>query len=195
MSMITELLREQLSGDAISHISNKIGSDESTTSKAIASAVPMLIAALARNSAQPQGAQALHQALVKDHDGGILDNVMSFLGNSQASGGVAILQHLVGNQRPAVEHGLAQSTGLEASSAARLLEILAPMVMGALGKTQQKNGFDSQGLSTFLGDQHQAAQAEAPQATSFITNLLDANNDGSVVDDVGRLIIGKLFGN
>lgn len=192
MNALTEMLMTQLAGGAISQISGKIGADPSTTSKAVAIAVPLLISALARNSSSPAGAEALNQAVVRDHDGSILDNLSGFLGNTEAANGAGILGHVLGARRGDAENGLAQSTGLNPSAAGQLLETVAPLVMGALGKTQQQQGLDAAGLSAFLGDQQQQAQASAPDVMGMLGNFLDSNKDGRVLDDVGRLA-GRLF--
>jgi hypothetical protein len=194
MSFITDMLMQQLSGNAVSQISQKLGVDQGTASQAIAMAAPLLMAALARNASNPQGAQELHQALNKDHDGGILDNGAGFLGgNPQAANGAGILGHVLGDQRGAVQNGLAQQTGLDANASGQLLEMLAPMVMGALGKTQQQQGLDANGLSALLGSQQQAAQASSPDMMGMLSGLLDMNKDGNPIDDIGR-IAGQFFG-
>ncbi len=193
MNALTEMLTQQLAGTAISQISSRIGADPGTTSKAVGLAVPLLISALAHNSSTPEGAEALNQAVTKDHDGSILDNLMGYLRNSESGNGAGILGHVLGDQRTDVENGLAQSTGLDPSAAGQLLETVAPLVMGALGKTQQEQGLDANGLSAFLGGQHQQAQATAPDVMGMLGGLLDSNKDGSVLDDVGRLA-SKFFG-
>ena len=193
MNALTEMLTQQLAGGAISMISSKIGADTGTTGKAVAIALPLLISALARNSSTTTGAESLNQALAKDHDGSILDNLGGFLGNSESANGAGILGHVLGGQRSDVENGLAQTTGLEPGAAGVLLETLAPMVMGALGKTQQEQGMDATSLSNYLGNQHQQTQASSPDIMGMLGSFLDSNKDGSVVDDVGRLA-GKFFG-
>jgi hypothetical protein len=193
MNALTQMLLTQLGSSAISQIGGKIGVDPNTTSKAMAIAVPLLISALARNSSTPEGAEALNQAVARDHDGSILDNLGGFLGNPGAANGAGILGHVLGDRRVDAENGLAQSTGLDPVAAGQLLETLAPLVMGALGKTQQQQGLDANGLSEFLGNQQQQAEAAAPDVMGMLGSLLDSNKDGSVLDDVGRLA-GKLFG-
>jgi hypothetical protein len=194
MSFITDMLMQQLSGNAVSQISQKIGADTGMTSQAIAMATPLLMSALARNASNPQGAQALHQALNQDHNGGILDNVAGFLGgNPQAANGAGILGHVLGDQRGAVQNGLAQQTGLDANASGQLLEMLAPMVMGALGKTQQQQGLDVNGLASMLGNHQQTAQASSPDMMGMLSGLLDMNKDGNPMDDIGR-IAGQFFG-
>ncbi|HSE36124.1 MAG TPA: DUF937 domain-containing protein [Blastocatellia bacterium] len=193
MNALTEMLMGQLAGGAISQISGKIGADQSTTSKALQIALPLLISALAKNSSTPTGAEALDQAIARDHDGSILDNLGSFFGNPEAANGAAILGHVLGGRREVAESGLAQSTGLDPGAAGQLLETLAPLVLGALGKAKQQQGLDAAGLSEFLGSQNQQAQAAAPGMMGMLGNLLDSNKDGSVLDDVTR-IAGKFFG-
>lgn len=192
MNALTEMLTQQLTGSAISQISSKIGADQGTTSRAVSLAVPLLISALARNASTDSGAAALNQAIAKDHDGSVLDDVQGFIANSETANGAGILGHVFGEQRNTIENGLAQTTGLDPGSTGKLLETVAPLVLGALGKTQQQQGLDSNGLSAFLGGQTQQAQASAPDVMSMLGGLLDSNKDGSVLDDVGR-IAGKLF--
>jgi hypothetical protein len=153
--------------------------------------VPVIVAALARNASQPQGAQDLHQAVASDHDGSILDQLTSYLGNPQAANGSGILGHVLGGERPAVESNLAQATGMDQDSAGSLLEMVAPLVMGAVGREQQQNGLDPNGLSQFLA-QEQQAQPPEPGLMGSISSMLDSNRDGNVTDDLSR-IAGTFF--
>ena len=187
MNAITQIITQQLGGSASRTIAQRFGISESTANTAIQMAVPLILTALARNASQPQEAQNLHQAVATDHDGSILDNVMGYLQNPQSANGAGILGHVFGNQTPAIESNLAQATGMDQSSAGGLLETLAPLVMGSLGKAQQQNGLDASGLSDLLNSQQQEAQANAPGAMSMLSSLLDQNKDGSSMDDLQRM--------
>ena len=195
MSSILDMLTGQLGGAVIQQIAGKVGADQNTTSKALSAAVPLLMTALAKNAANPQGAQSLHNALSNDHDGGILDDVMGFLGNPAAANGAGILKHVLGGQQATVQQGISKASGLDANAVGTLLQIAAPLVMGALGKTTAQQGLDFNGLSQFLGGQQQAMQShpEAGGILGMLGGLLDQNKDGSAVDDVLRMA-GKLFG-
>ena len=192
MNALTQMITQQLAGSAISQISSRLGADPGTTSAAVSLAVPLLVSALAHNSSTPEGAEALNQAIAKDHDGSILDNLGSFLGNTEAADGAGILGHVFGNNQSNVENSLAERTGLDPSAASQLLQTVAPLVMGALGKTQQQQGLDANGLSAYLDQQHQQTQAAAPDVLGMLSSFIDTNKDGSVVDDLGRLA-GKFF--
>ena len=187
MNAITQIVTQQLGGSAARTIAQRFGISESTANTAIQMAVPLILTALARNASQPQEAQNLHQAVATDHDGNILDNVMGYLQNPQSANGAGILGHVFGSQQPAVENNLAQATGMDQSSAGGLLETLAPLVMGSLGKAQQQNGLDASGLSDLLNNQQQEAQTNAPGAMSMLSSLLDQNKDGSSMDDLQRM--------
>jgi len=187
MNAITQMITQQLGGSAVSTIAQRFVISETAANTAVQIGVPLIMAALARNASQPQGAESLHQAINNDHDGSILDNVMGYLGNPQSENGAGILGHVFGNQRPAIENNLAQATGMDQNSAGGLLETLAPLVMGSLGKAQQQNGLDPSGLSNLLNNQQQEAQANAPDMMGMLGSMLDQNKDGSSMDDLQRM--------
>lgn len=192
MDALTQLLLQQLSGDGMAKISQKIGADDEKTGTALSAALPLLVSALANNAAKPEGAKALDQALARDHDGSILNNLSGLLENPEAAKGSAILGHILGAKQPVVTKGLSKTTGMSSDQINELLRIAAPLVMGALGKQKQIAGFDTDALSSYLGGQKQAVQQEAPTLMNTLNSLLDADKDGSAVDDILGAV-GKLF--
>jgi|SRR5215213_3294564 len=187
MNAITQVITQQLTGGASRQIAQRLGITESTANTAMQVAVPLILTALARNANQPQGAESLHQAINEDHDGSILDNLMGYVSNPQTANGAGILNHVFGTQKPAVENNLAQATGLDQNAAGGLLETLAPIVMGAVGRAQQNEGLDPSGLSNLLERQQQQAQSNAPGAMNILSSMLDQNKDGSAMDDLQRM--------
>ena len=192
MNAITEVITQQIAGGAGRIIAQRVGISESTANAAVQMAVPLILAALARNASQPSGAEDLHQAIQKDHDGSIFDNLMGYVGNPQSANGSGILGHVFGSQQPAVASNLSQATGLDQNSAASVLEMVAPLVMGAVGQQQQQNGLDASGLSNLLIEQQQQAESTAPDLMSSLNSMLDQNRDGSSMDDLAR-VAGKFF--
>jgi hypothetical protein len=187
---ILALVSEQLQGEELSAISRSIGADEQTTRGAIGSALPVLVTALAGNAAKPAAAAQLHDAIRKDHDGSLLDNLSGFLGNPAMGNGAGILKHILGGRQGAVEAGVAGGTGLDGGQAAKLLQILAPIVMAALGKAQSSGNLDAGGLAGMLTQQKTAAGGGLLGA---LTGMLDADGDGSAIDDIGKMA-GGFFG-
>jgi len=190
MNALTQIVTQQLAGGASRTIAQRLGVSEATANTAVQVAVPLILAALARNANQPQGAQSLHDAINKDHDGSIFDNLMGYVSNPQTANGAGILGHVFGTQQSAIQNNLAQATGMDQNSAAGLLETVAPLVMGAVGRTQQQEGLDPSGLSNLLNQQQQQAQTNAPGAMGILSSMLDQNNDGSAMDDLKRMAAG-----
>jgi hypothetical protein len=190
MNAVSQIITQQLAGTAGRQIAARLGISESTANTAVQLAVPLILAALARNASRPEGAQDLHQAITNDHDGSILNNLGSYLGNPESADGSGILGHVLGDQRGQVENNLAQATGMDAGSAGSLMEMVAPVVMGALGQTQQQNGFDSGGLASYLDQQKQETQAAEPGIMGMLGSMLDSNKDGSMTDDLARIAGG-----
>jgi hypothetical protein len=189
---ILDMLQQRLGGDAVNQISRQLGTDPSTAQTAIAAALPMLVGALARNAQDPDKAGALANALGR-HDGSVLNDLGGYLGRGDISDGSGILGHVLGGRQETVQTGLGQATGLDPAKAGTLLAMLAPLVMGALGKAQREKGLDTGGLAGMLGGEQQRAADAAPGIMGMLGSLLDRDRDGSVLDDIGGMI-GKQFG-
>ncbi len=187
MNDLTQMITQQLTGGAVRTISQRLGISETTANMAVQIAVPLILSALARNASQPQGAESLHEAINKDHDGSILNNLKDYLGNPQSANGSGILGHVFGSQQPTLENNLAQATGMDQGSTSALLETIAPIVMGAVGKEQQQNGLSASDLSNLLGNEQQQAQTNAPDLMGMLGSMLDQNQDGSAMDDLRRM--------
>lgn len=193
MPSLIEAVTESLNGPALEQITQSLGADSQTTSAAIQAALPMLISALAHNAGQPGGAESLAGALQRDHDGGIFNDLTGFLGGSAPSMGAGILGHIFGQRTEQVGSVLGAQTGLDAGRMLQLLQMLAPLVMGALGKTHREGGLDAGGLAAILGGERQQVEQSAPSMAGILGSLLDGNRDGSALDDVAR-IGGDLLG-
>ena len=197
MAGLLDLVTQSLGGDQQQQLGRQLGISPQQTQSAMAAALPMLLAGLARNASTPQGARALHGALERDHDGSLLDNLGSLLGSgggaSRATDGSGILGHVLGDRQDAAQRAVAGASGVNSAQAAQLLALLAPIVMGAIGRTQRQQGVRADGLGALLsGAQQQTAQAQ-PDLMQLANRLLDRDGDGSAMDDLlGG--IGNLFG-
>ena len=192
MSLL-DTIQQQLGPDAVQQLSRRIGADPGTTGNAVDAAVPVLLAALARQAGDPARAPQLAHAIEKDHDGSLLDNLSGMLGGSGAPpGGNGILGHVLGQRRGAVENGIGQTTGLDASKVAQLLPILAPIVMAAIGRAKRERNLDAGGVSTLLTSESEQLKERAPGVMGALGRFLDKDGDGQVMDDVGG-ILGSVF--
>ena len=196
MSLL-DMLQNQLTGEPAAQIGKQLGTDQAGAQKAIGAALPTLMAALAGNAVRKQGAASLASALEKDHDGGILDDLPGFLSRGDTKVGEGILKHALGGRRQAVESEVAKQTGLDSSAISGLLPMLAPLVMGALGREKRKKGLDMGGLVGMLSGEGKRAREMAPGALGLVGGLLDGEGDGvdaGDLADAGKGLFGKLLG-
>ena len=121
MSLL-QTLTEQISGSALKGLAGQLGIDEGIAGSAISAALPMIVGAMAKNASTQEGAESLTNALAKDHDGSILDNLGGFLSSTDNGPGAGILKHVFGGKRGMVEQGVSQVSGLDAGKAGALLE-------------------------------------------------------------------------
>lgn len=191
MSLL-EMLTQQLGSQGMEQIGSQLGADRSTAEKAVPAALATLMGAMARNARKPEGASALAGALSRDHDGGVLDNLGGFLNQSDEAPGNGILKHVLGSNRGQVEAALGQGTGLDASQMAKLLPMLAPLVMGALGKTQRQKNLDAGGLADLLGGETRQIREQKPSGMGMLGSLLDSDGDGDIGDDLAKMGGGLL---
>jgi hypothetical protein len=188
LSSLFDLVNERLDDHTLSQLSQQLGTDPNTTRQAVPAALTALLGGLSHNASQPEGAQKLAGALERDHDGSVLDDLSGSLGNLGASQqGASILGHIFGGRRGAVESQVGQTVGLNQTQAARLLMLLAPIVLGALGRTQRQRGLDSGGLTDILGGERRRIEQAHPQNRGLLNVLLDRDGDGQIVDDLTSL--------
>ena len=101
-------LSAHLGDGALSQISSRLGADQGATSKAIAAAVPLLLARSPRMPRRPTGAQQLHDAVTRDHDGSVLDNPDAVGAAAACGQGDAILGHILGDRQSLAEQGISR---------------------------------------------------------------------------------------
>jgi len=193
MFSLEDLLGQQQGNQAVEQISQNLGANSSVVNSAIQIALPAIIGGLAKNAQSPQGAQNLDNALAQDHSGGLLDNLMGYLGGgipapqeaTRETNGGGILGHIFGGNQTQVAEQVSQQSGLNMGQVAQLLITLAPIVMSYLGQQKQQQNLDAGGLSNWLGGQQQQIQ-QSPQS-SLINSILDRDGDGSAMDDLASM--------
>ena len=197
MADLMQMLSSQVLGSGtVDALSDRLGEDRDSTARALSGAVPVLLGGLARNASTSGEAASLASALDRDHDGSVLDDVAGFLRGADASQGEGILRHVLGDRRPAVEQSISRSSGMDIAKVGQLLAMVAPLVLGLLGRQKRSQGLDIGGLASMLGGARQEMEQRQPGTASMLGSLLDRDGDGSAADDVadiGGRLLGGLF--
>lgn len=214
MAELLDRIQEQIRPDTVRALSHRLGEDEQTTEKAVSMLLPVLVGGLARNADEGASRRSLDAALARDHDGSVLDAFGNLFGGDTATSGPGgllgslgsllgggansgratdadgILQHIFGSRRSEVERGVGNATGMSSGSVGQLLAMLAPMVMGALGRTKRERNLDADGVADVLERERTDIEQSAPgMSQGGLKDLLDSNRDGkiSMADDIAKV--------
>lgn len=177
---------------------NRFGIQKNQMIALAAVAAPLIISYL-RKKAQddPNEAEAINNALDKDHDGSILDNPSQATERQQE--GDSILSHIFGGQKSAVENQLSQNTGISMDKIGPLMGMLAPVIMGYIGRQKQQNGVTSGGglgdlLGGILGNAQNQAQTDTSNPLNNILGSVLGGGSQASNNPLGDILGGVLGG-
>ena len=175
---------------------NKFGVSKGQVIALLAVAAPLIISYLKNKSQDAKEADALNQALEKDHDGSILNNLSA--AEARQNEGSSILNHIFGNNKASVENQLAQNTGISMDKIGPLLGMLAPVIMGYIGKEKQQNNVASGGLGDLLGNilgnaQQQVQKQDSNPLNDILGSVLGGGNQAASNNPLGD-ILGNVLG-
>ena len=156
MANLMDLIKGQLTDTVMDKISGKLGADRQQTDVATDNILATLIEGLAKNTADKSGAEGLANALEKDHDGSLLDNLHDLIdgkaeqANPRAANGAGILKHILGGNQSSMVDVISGLSGLGAGKTGNLMTMLAPVVLQMLGKQKRQQNLDTGGLANIL---------------------------------------------
>jgi len=193
MANILDLLGSDIGKTLISGASQQLGQDKGKTTSALSAALPLILGAMKNNAKTPEGAAGLLSALGNEkHGGGVLDNLGSILGgggidDDVMQDGAGILGHVFGGKEENVANAVSKSSGVDLGSAMNILKVAAPFLMGYLGKQTRQQGVSNQsGIGDLLGGM---LGGESNDQQNMVEKLLDADGDGSIIDDVAGMLL------
>ena len=195
MFSLQDLLGEAQGTEAVNHISNQIGADTATTGSAIGMALPMIFGAM---NSQAQTKPDIFSTIVNmatENDGTILDDVAGYLTGSNQMGNMAggMLGSILGNKQGQVADHISNQTGLGSGQVMNLLMMLAPLVMGYLGRQQTNQNLDQGGLASMIGGITQQQRSTGNPMMDMASRFIDQDGDGNAMNDLMGLA-GKFMG-
>lgn len=187
---ILELLSGQLDSEKVlQQLSMTSGADSSQVQKVVQMGLPALLESLGRNSKTEQGASSLAKAL-DSHKDDKVDDIEDFLKNVNLDDGSKIIGHVLGGNKQKVQRNLAKQTGVEDNQVSSIMNQLAPLLLGTLGKQKAINNVGSAGIESMISGIINGQGSKNNNMMKTITNLLDADDDGNIVDDVSKMLGG-----
>jgi hypothetical protein len=170
------LLLDAQDSPALQQLAKNFGISETAAKQAVSEVAPALSRGLQHNISQQSGLEGLLGALKSGNHQRYLDQPDTLAGEAATTEGNAILGHILGGKdvsRRVASHA-ATRTGLDSGLLKKMLPVIATMVMGSMSKqAASSNLLDGPG-----------GGSQASGATGLLTQFLDADKDGSVMDDL-----------
>lgn len=190
-SSLNNALEKDNHGSILDMLGGALGGGNSSSSSAGGGLAGALGSLLGGQSAGGNAGSGLGGAL-----GGLLTGMLSGGGNNRAANGAGILKHILGRRAEDTASQIGQESGLGTGNTLKLMSMLAPIVMGMLGKTKQQGQLNADGLGGLLdGFMRKNVQPSRPSAETNLGlagRLLDRDGDGSAIDDIAGMIGGFL---
>lgn len=187
---LLDLINGQLMDQrSLKKLSQTVGAEPGQVDQLAKIGIPALMKALGQNASTPEGAAALDKALEQHEDDGV-DNLDRYLNRVDMDEGTKILKHILSDKKDSVQQNLASQTGLKNDQVSILLAQLAPLVLGALGQQKKQQNLDASGVSNLLNGV--LSQSGNSNIMKIASQLLDADKDGDIMDDIGDLLGGLM---
>jgi outer membrane protein OmpA-like peptidoglycan-associated protein len=187
------MFQEAVGSNFADQASNILGESSDSAQRALEAILPSLMGSMIQKGASEEGAAGLLDFISKgNHDGGILDNLGDLLGGgADALGGLlssggGILKYLVGDKLGSLLDLISGSSGMKTSSANSLIKMVAPLLMGFVGRYIKKNGLNAGSLIDLLLGQREFVSKAAPSGISDLLGFAGLSKLGPGVLDTGK---------
>jgi len=156
-------------------LSSNLGINKSVAKQILPNVIPMILGGLKKQKDEFGGEARVDHILNKYGNADVLNDLSGlFEAKAKDTSVDARLGGLLGESGVQATDMLASKFKLDGNTAAKLIPMLAPVVLGALTQKRDSEGAGSSGIAS----------------------LIDQDGDGSILDDVaGFLIQGLLSGN
>lgn len=186
-SLVESLMKQMISEDNLSLLSNKVGADEKSTKSALEMGLPMLLGAMSNKASKSDGSNAIMSSLSQLGGNNPADDVASYLGGS-GSQGTDMLSSILGSSLQPIQQTISQKTGLPAGVVGQLLSMAMPLLLGSLTKSSNKQSISGNDLSKLLGEQSEMALSSSPEAAGLMKELSATQGSSGLMG-----LIKKLF--
>ena len=154
-----------LTPDMIAKIASVLGLDRNVAQKAIAGAIPALLASFADVASTPNGARQLTNTLTQQSAS--IDSLKNLIGGSgqnllQETGSSMLSNLFGGGTVDTMAQTIGKFAGIGEGTTKSMLGMLGPVVLGTLGQQQRSAGLDASGLASLLTSQKDQITAAIP---------------------------------
>lgn len=172
MESIVDLVSGALRGSPLDRLSSRLDESPEVVERGVEHATPLLVASFAKRAQSEQGAEYLVSRVRDDSQpqlepselGQVLSDPAAIQRTTQSSGG--FLGGFFGNELNTILDMVTSASGLKRSSASTLVGLIAPLVLGWIGRNVKSRGLSAHGLSQWLADEGEKVSARVPAGFS-----------------------------
>lgn len=176
MNLLETLLNAQ-DGAVVRQMANRFQLDEGQAKSAMDALIPALGRGIGRNASESAGLDSLIGALARGQHSRYLDDPGALAAPEAVDEGNGILGHVFGSKDVSrqVATQAAERSGVDSGILKQMLPLLASAAMGALSK---KGVAGASGMNALSGS------GQGGGIGDLLTSFLDADKDGSAIDDI-----------
>ena len=181
----------------VKQAASSLGESESGISSAIGSLVPTILGGMLNKSSDPSGFGQIFDMISNKDNAGLLDNLGGLIGGGNlAQGdpkdiGGSLMGSLFGDKVGGILDLVGSLSGVKRSSSSGLLGMVAPMIMGYLGKKVLGGGLGASGLIEMLTGQRKNITSAMPQG---IADMIGFDLGDSLMDKASDALSGAVGG-
>lgn len=157
-NIIGMLAGELMSGSSVKQVAKAAGVNEKQAENLMGNAIPLLVQAMSDNAGTKVGAESLYEALGQ-HSNGL--SAAEQLDRADLEDGDRIIGKILGDNKQGVTEALAKQAGVTKGNSAKILALLAPVILSLISTETNTNNTSSGGLSSLLSLFTDATQATA----------------------------------
>lgn len=193
---ILNILSEKMGNDFAQKVGSKLGIESNQAQSAINMAIPFITKALSKNTSTNEGAESLMNAIKKKHNGEVFNQLDDLISHPENGEGSGIMKHLFKDKADKIGSLIGSKSGIDTKSGNSLMQILTPMIMGAIGKESATGNLDISNLFGIFNSATEKADQNSSIPMQMVNSFLDQDGDGEITDDLmnmSKKFIGKLF--
>jgi OOP family OmpA-OmpF porin len=182
---LMDLAKTALTPDLMQKVSALIGESPANTQKAVDGAIPSVLAGLLNfASSNPEGPARLISLLTQGNYTNLLGNLSGLLSGGSSTQdllktGNDLLGILFGSRLGALTDLVANSSGIKSTSASSLLSLIAPLLLGLIGRETASQGLNASSLVSLLLGQKDLIARAAPAGLAGVLGLANLGNLGA----------------
>lgn len=193
MSDIINGILEQLGGGTSEKIGSTLGVDPGIIQKAIPIVLPLILGGLKQQSINNGGQERVDHILNKYGNPEVLNDIDGHVNQMAGKDNFdENLGGLIGNSGSQITDILSKNFNLDSGTAAKIIPVIAPLILGYLTKSRDNNPEGSQGFASFLDQNGDGSIVD--DVVGFFSNKAPDNQQGSgggIMDILGGLLGGK----